>query len=64
MVGKSQNLFLAFAEPPASLKLFFCRLPNRRQVSKYFFSVCRTLAKSQNLFLSFAEPSASLKLFF
>ena len=64
MVGKSQIIFLAFAEPPASLKFIFCRLPNRRQVSNYFFVVCRTLGKSQIIFLSFAGPSASPKIFF
>ena len=63
-LGKSPNLFLAFAEPPASLKFIFCRLPNPRQVSKSFFVVCRTVGKSQNLFLAFAELPASPKIFF
>ena len=64
MVGKSQIIFLTFAEPPASLKIFFCRLPNSRQVPKSFFAVCRTAGKSQNIFLPFAEPPASPKIFF
>jgi len=63
-LGKSQIIFLAFAQLWASLKLFFYRLPSLGQVSKYFFSVCPASGKSQIIFLAFAQLRASLKLFF
>ena len=63
-LGKAQIIFLMFAQLWASLKLFFCRLPNPGQVSNYFFAVCPTLGKSRIIFLTFAQPWASLKLFF
>ena len=63
-VGKSQIIFLAFAQLWARLKFIFWRLPNFGQVSNYFFGVCPTLGKSQIIFFAFAQPWASLKLFF
>ena len=63
-VGKSQIIFLTFAQLWASLKLFFWCLPNSGQVSNLFFDVCPTLGKSQIIFLEFAQLWASLKLFF
>ena len=63
-LGKSQNLFLAFAQLWASLKFFFWRLPSVGQVSNSFFIVCRSVGKSQNIFLMFAQLWASLKIFF
>ena len=63
-LGKSQIIFLAFAQLWASLKLFLYRLPSLGQVSKYFFSVCPASGKFQIIFLAFAQLRASLKLFF
>ena len=63
-LGKSQIIFLAFAQLWASPKFIFWRLPNSGQVSNYFFCVCPTLGKSQIIFLTFAQLWASLKLFF
>ena len=63
-LGKAQIIFLMFAQLWASLKLFFCRLPNPGQVSNYFFDVCPTLGKSQIIFLTFAQLWASLKFIF
>ena len=64
ILGKSQIIFLTFAQLWASLKIFFLHLPSFGQVSNYFSCVCPALGKSQNIFLAFAQPWASLKLFF
>ena len=58
-LGKSQIIFLTFAQLWASHKLFFCRLPSRGQGSNLFFDICRNLGKSQIYFLTFAGTSAS-----
>jgi len=63
-LGKSQIIFLTFAQPWARLKLFFCRLPNPGQVPNLFFDVCRNLGKFQIYFLAFAGTSASPKFIF
>ena len=63
-MGKSQIIFLTFAQPWASLKLLFWRLPEPRQGSNLFFDVCRNLGKAQIYFLMFAGTSARLKFIF
>ena len=63
-VGKSQIIFLMFAQLWASLKFIFWHLPTPGQVSNLFFDVCPTLGKSQIYFLTFAGTSASPKFIF
>ena len=62
--GKSQIIFLAFAQLWASLKLFFYRLPSFGQVPNYFFTVCPALGKSQIIFLTFAQAEQALQFIF